>query len=226
MIEMRSPVSANGMPRNRRFCSDARHSRSRSSRRSKHCDEISTNGSTLSASQSVTGATLDNDPAHLQLRLEGQSAAEQPFIILLRRGGQLRCIAPFYIKQCPYQLRIGDAVLGSLPALPVRMILLFGGRGEIIFAADENVQECAETIVKVLWQHRSQFDMVCLENLDTSSALWNYCRTQLSQTAGFRSFAASRSKVLQIQLPPTYEDYLKRCGQRSVTTCAAMRGSC
>ncbi len=53
-------------------------------------------------------------------------------------AGKLRCIAPFYIKRSPYRLRVGDAVLGSLPALAARMIMLVGGRGEIIFAADDD----------------------------------------------------------------------------------------
>ena len=157
----------------------------------------------------VLGTTLDNDPAHLQLRLDGSNSqnTEKPFIILLRRGGRLRCIAPFYIKQNPYRLRVGDAVLGSLPAFQARMIMLVGGRGEIIFAADENLPDCIQAVVDMLWQHRSQFDMVCLENLDTASPVWKYCRT--SEGNQFRSFAASSSKVLQIRLPQNYEDYLK-----------------
>ena len=181
----------------------------RSFTRRKNCVLAPRNGNNFVRSNRVHGATLDNDPAHLQLRLDGSNSqnTEKPFIILLRRGGQLRCIAPLYIKQCPYRLRVGDAVLGSLPTFQARMIMLVGGRGEIIFAADETSARLHASIVDALWQHRSLFDMVCLENLDTASPLWNYCRE--SGGSQFRSYVASSSKVLQIQMPSNYEDYLK-----------------
>ncbi len=158
----------------------------------------------------VLGNSFDNDPAHLLLRLQSHDsqAQEKPFIILLRRSGRLRCIAPFYFKRSPYRLQIGQATLGSLPAIQAQMIKVFGGRGQFIFAADENLPSCVQQIFAVLSKCRSQFDLVCLENIDKQSPIWSYCARAFRDGGRFKLFCAADDKVLQLRFPPTYDEYL------------------
>ena len=78
----------------------------------------------------VDGNSLENDPTYIQLRLETQESGSpflegtlSPWIILLRRSGRIRCIAPFSLQNGRYNVTFGEATLVSLSS-PI--LKLFG----------------------------------------------------------------------------------------------------
>ncbi len=156
-------------------------------------------------SSDVQGANFFNDPAHVELSLRhGPNLA--PWIVVLRRAGKIRCIAPFYVHNTDIKLQFSVLTLASMR---VNMLKLLGG--QIVTAFGEDRQSCFREVTRAVWEHRDQFDLICIENLDVTSDLWDFCHSTALHVSRFQSFLASSNidTVHQIRFPPTHDEYLK-----------------
>jgi CelD/BcsL family acetyltransferase involved in cellulose biosynthesis len=153
----------------------------------------------------VNGRNFFNDPVYISARLELEPQLE-PWIIVLRRGGQICCIAPFYLHAC--HLKIEFSVI-KLASLPIRRLTAFGG--QFIVADDEDATHCFEIVFDLLSSQQSRFDLIYLENVPDTSPLWQYYRTASSSNSRFRFYlASSRIDIVhQIRFASTYDEFLK-----------------
>src|SRR6184192_1926330 len=69
----------------------------------------------------VSGRTLHNDPAYIEARLASSPDLKLK-IIVVRRDGHIKCIAPFYIQCTALPLRLSVITLASLP---IRLLKVF-----------------------------------------------------------------------------------------------------
>lgn len=154
--------------------------------------------------EGVTGSNFFNDPAHViaQLELEPQT---QPWVVVLRRGGKICCVAPFYLHGTHLKLELSVVALVSLP---VRMLKLFGG--QFVVAANVDSANCFHKVFEYLESHKSQFGLILIENVPASTALWGYLQSTSLGEARFRMFLASSQIDTdhQIQFPPNHAEFL------------------
>jgi CelD/BcsL family acetyltransferase involved in cellulose biosynthesis len=159
----------------------------------------------------VTGSNFFNDPGHISLRLELEPQLT-PWILVLRCGGRICCIAPFYLQET--RLKIQSSVI-TLASLPVRMLKCFSG--EFIVGFGDDAQQCFQRVFEALWQRRCDFGVVLLENLRLNAPLWRFCQSDSSCSRRFRPFLASSQvdKLHQASLPVTHADYIAQLNPRT-----------
>src|SRR5688572_1157906 len=162
-------------------------------------------------SSGVTGSHLFNDPEHISLRLELEPRLT-PWILVLRRGGRICCIAPFYLQET--HLKIQFSVM-QLASLPVRMLKAFWS--EFIVGVGADAQECFQRVFEALWQNRWKFGVILLENLRLTTPLWSFCQSELSCRRRLRKFLASSQvdSLHQAHLPATHADYIAQLNPRT-----------
>lgn len=161
--------------------------------------------------EGVCGSSFFNDPLYLRLQLE-IDPQWRPWILVLRREGRIRCIAPFYLGQTKRKIQF--SVL-TLACLRLRMLRLWFS--EFIVAHDEHRQECYSAVFRTLSQHCRDFDLVLLEHLDVRSPLWNFCKSAKIKSQGLRSFPAASEidTVYQVRLPATHEAYMAQLNPKT-----------
>jgi hypothetical protein len=154
--------------------------------------------------EKVYGNNFFNDPTHISSRLEEEPDLD-PRILVLRRHGRICCIAPCYLQDTHLKVEFSVVTLASLP---IRMLKVFGG--EFVVAADADATCCFQIVFEYLWSRRAKFGLIYLENLPTTTSLWEFCYSELVRDTCFRPFLASSQIDTdhQIQFPPTHEDFL------------------
>jgi CelD/BcsL family acetyltransferase involved in cellulose biosynthesis len=153
----------------------------------------------------VSGSNFFNDPVHVLARLELEPTLA-PWILVVRRDGQICCIAPFFLHAS--RLKIEFSVI-KLASLPIRRLTAFGG--QFVVADDADATRYFDIVFDYLWSQRSRFDLIFLEYLPETAPLWQYYRTVSSRDSRFRFYlASSRVDIVhQIRLPRTYDEFLK-----------------
>jgi CelD/BcsL family acetyltransferase involved in cellulose biosynthesis len=151
------------------------------------------------------GSNFFNDPLQVRLRLEREPRI-RPWIIVLRRGGRIRCIAPIVLHET--RLKIDFSVF-TIAELPVRMLKVLGG--EFVIAAATDATECFQVVFDYLASRQPEFGLVSLENLSVLTPLWKYCNSGSARDGRFKFFLASSQidTTHQIHFPATYEEFLK-----------------
>ncbi len=159
----------------------------------------------------VRGNNFYNDPEHVALRWKTCHDCS-PWIVVLRRGGSIRAIAPFYTDSTRFRLRLSVLSLGSLPIL---MVKLFGDR--LIIANDEDSETCFQTVFATLQAQHPGFGLAYFENLNATSPLWNFLRNTFWRGGMYRLYLAlpQMEKVHRIRLPSTHEAYLTELNART-----------
>jgi len=157
------------------------------------------------------GANFFNDPKHIDIQLQKDPDAV-PWILVLRRGGRIRCIAPLYVRTGNFSLRLSVITLGSVA---VQIAKIFGD--SFIVAVDEEVSECYSAVFDVIWQHRSRFAMIRFECLESATPLWDYCQSQFASAQQFRLSLASTQleKLHYIRFPATHDAFLSARSPKS-----------
>jgi hypothetical protein len=152
----------------------------------------------------VSGNNLYNDPEHIALRLN-TNPQFTPCILVLRRGGEIRGIAPFYCRPDRFPLQLSVI---KLAALPIQMLMVFGD--SFILAANEDAAACFDAVFSLMAQQPVRFGLLHFEQLTTSTLLWKYCQSNFKGGPNFRfSLASPQLESLhQIHFPPTYSEYL------------------
>src|SRR5262249_48662106 len=129
----------------------------------------------------------------------------RPYIVLLRRDGQLCCVAACYYHDFPFKFQF--SVL-TLKRIACRVLQVFGG--QFVLSPDECVERCFSMVFEFLEKQKSTFNLVFVENLDARTQMWNYCRRKSNPGGLWQCFLAS-SKIdtaHQIQLPTTHDGFM------------------
>jgi CelD/BcsL family acetyltransferase involved in cellulose biosynthesis len=150
------------------------------------------------------GAAFDSDPVNVEVALK-EIKGLSPLLVVVRRGGRIECVAPFYVHRARFRLKLSVLTLASLP---VRMLKLFGE--QIQYAADCNLDECFEAVFAELQRHRKLFNFIIFYKLDCSEELWKLCSDLPARGIPFRAILASAGieKVHQVRISGTHEAYL------------------
>jgi CelD/BcsL family acetyltransferase involved in cellulose biosynthesis len=150
------------------------------------------------------GTSFESDPVNVEQVLR-EAKGHSPLLVVVRRGGRIECIAPFYVHRARFRLKLSVLTLVSLP---VRMLKLFGE--QIQYAADCHLDECFEAVFAELRRHRKLFNFIIFYKLDCSEALWKFCSDLPARGIPFRSILASAGieKVHQVRISGTHEAYL------------------
>ena len=151
------------------------------------------------------GCSVFNDPDVVEFAVSQNGPL--PYIVMVRRAGHLTCIAPFGIHSTHFGLRLSVFKLASFS---VRLLKLFGD--DVVYSADADMAECCSLIFKSMGFQ--SFDLVYFEALDMQSRLWQYCASANGKPSGmsFARPASAREKSFQIELPPTFAEYLATLG--------------
>ncbi|MSP61009.1 MAG: GNAT family N-acetyltransferase [Myxococcales bacterium] len=126
----------------------------------------------------------------------------EPCIVVARRGGRIRALAPFRLEATRFHLRFSVLRVGSLP---MRALKLAGDR--LIVARGEDVGACHAAIFAAIAASKIGFDLVALESVTVPGDLWDFFATPAGP---FRLIpaAARMQKVRQLRLDGTFDDYL------------------
>jgi CelD/BcsL family acetyltransferase involved in cellulose biosynthesis len=161
--------------------------------------------------EGVSGSSFFNDPAHILSRLELEPQTT-PWIVVLRCGDRICCIAPFFLHET--RLRIEFSII-KLASLPVCTLKAYGGN--FIAHKDADAEVCYRHIFETLWQNRSKFGVILLEDLRVATPLWKYFEADLSRDTRFRRFLASSrvDNLHQTRLPATHAEFLTQLNPRT-----------
>lgn len=127
--------------------------------------------------RSPHGRGFDNDPTVIGLAMEADPRIS-PRIVIVRRGGDICCIAPFGIH--PTRLKLEVSVL-PFASMHARVMKVFGG--DLIHAGDIDRDEVFGVVFRELDRSREHFDLIYLESIPVAGGLWEYCATA-SQVGG------------------------------------------
>ena len=152
----------------------------------------------------VNGNNFFNDPVQLLLHLELEPQL-RPWILVLRRDGQICCIAPLFLHDT--RLKVEFSVI-KLASLPVRMLKACGG--QFVLSATADAARCFQIVFEYLGSRSAEFGLIFLENIPVTDALWQYSHTASIRDSRFRFFLASShiDSDHQIVFPRTHEDFL------------------
>lgn len=158
----------------------------------------------LFLSGDVRGNTFFNDPLHIGLRLTAEPAIK-PWILVLRRGGLIRCIAPFYLEPTRLGLKLSVLTFGTFS---LQLLKSFGQ--DFIIAEDEDSTRCYKTVFEMLWQQRSGFELIAFDRMVAQTPIWQYCRARFARGGQFRFVLATpqMEKHHQLHLFSTHDAYL------------------
>jgi CelD/BcsL family acetyltransferase involved in cellulose biosynthesis len=154
----------------------------------------------------VTGRNFHNDPANVQAVLDANRRAA-PFVVVVRRGGVIRCIAPFFTDRTQFKVRLSVLTLASLP---IRLLKLFGD--QFVCAEGEDARGAIGAAFAALADNRGGFDLVTFYNLDCSGRLFRHCTVPGTGGAPFRFVPASPKveKVHQLKfVAADHDGYMK-----------------
>jgi hypothetical protein len=161
--------------------------------------------------EGVIGNNFFNDPAYILLHLQREPKL-QPWCVVVRRQGRIRCIAPFFLQATRLKLQLS---VFTLLSLPIRMLKLFGGH--FIITLDDEPRTWYLAVFDAVWANRARFGLVSIDDLKATNSLWEFCRSTYSYGRRFRFFLASSQvdTVHQIQLPASHAEFMAGLGSKT-----------
>jgi hypothetical protein len=154
------------------------------------------------------GPNMRNDPRRITLMLTLHPNLE-PYVVVVRRGGQLKAVAPFYVEPTAFQLKWGSRVLTSRP---FRSMQLFGD--EVVMAESET-DSTLRDVFHAIDQMQDAFDFMTISSLRRNSPLWRFCESVLPESGFKFTVSSAIEPVYQLRLPETYDEYLSGLGART-----------
>lgn len=155
---------------------------------------------------------LAQHPVLVRLFLRQEGKNRSPRIVIVRRDGVIRCVAPFFEERERFRLRF--SVLRLL-APRVRLLRLLGDSP--VFARDADTRGCLDAVWSVLDPGENGFDPVAIENLAVPSPLWDFVSERDDgKRRSFRLFRTSpkMEKARQPVLPESHEAWRRFLGGR------------
>ncbi len=155
-------------------------------------------------SEGAIGHNFDNDPDNIELQSKLRPELT-PWILVLRRGGRICCIAPFHRENTRRSIQFS---VFNVATLPVRMLSLIGG--QFIIAADEDHYHCYSASFKAIRECCLPLDLILLEDINTASSLWRFCSSKDTCDRHFRFLPASSDidTLHQIRFPDSHDLYM------------------
>ena len=145
---------------------------------------------------------LLHDPSIVRLALSDPSQSMAPAFIVVRNGGRLVGIAPFYYQQTEIPVRLSVVTLATLR---VRALRLFGDR--VLLRPEANASEILHDIFARLHTLRHTFDVIWVYAQRLNDPLWRFLTADTRRT--FRMFVTSPhvEKWHHLTFDRTFDDY-------------------
>jgi hypothetical protein len=128
-----------------------------------------------------------------------------PFILIMRRRGRIVGIAPWYIHQLRFPLKLGVINIGRVP---LRLLKLFGG--SIVTDREISPDSIARQALESARNWRSDFHVLALFDIPVTGELWQLVTQATNPVPGFRPIPATPEPIVkrEIALPETFEVFL------------------
>jgi CelD/BcsL family acetyltransferase involved in cellulose biosynthesis len=147
------------------------------------------------------GCCLSNDPAVIEH--EVSTGAVSPQVVQIRRHGELKCIAPFSIRNSRLPIQFS---VYTLARYPLQLLSLYGT--DLIFASDADAYRCCALACESI--HEAPFDLGILYSLDSRGELWRYFAAANGEPQQLQFVRPNDycEKCFRIQLPDTFAEYM------------------
>jgi hypothetical protein len=158
--------------------------------------------------RATRGRGLYSDPAMAEYELSGDGV--MPYIVIVRRGKAIQCIAPFRVLRS--RLRLQFSVF-QLASFSTRLMTLLGS--DFVFAEDADESTCCEAAFSSL--DASEFDLSFLNAIDVDGPLWRYCSAR-ERRPGELSFARPseiEDSAFRLELPADFAKYASMLGSNT-----------
>lgn len=153
--------------------------------------------------RSPRGGNLFNDPDYILLQVESNPDC-RPYILIVRNSGEICCVAPFFLNDTRFQLKLSVFTLWRPRATFLR---IFGD--DFIVSADQDANACFQAVFRFLRLQRRQFSLIYFDKVDIASPLWRFCTSRTERRA-FHAYLASASveMVHRIRLPENHDAFM------------------
>jgi hypothetical protein len=153
----------------------------------------------------VQGVSLDNEPSIIEC--DADDSQSELFIVVVRNGGAIQCIAPFHIQPSRYRVRFSVFQVASLN---VRQMSLIGNG--FICAHHSDVNRCCRHVLEAVRSARCDLCYFCA--IDQQSQLWQYCADAENLPPGWRSIrpTACDDWSYRFETALSFEAYLATLG--------------
>lgn len=156
----------------------------------------------------ATGCSVNNDPRMIAAISRGQPAIDLN-ILALSHGGQLVCVAPLYLQNAAFQLKLS---VWQLAAPRARMLRLFGE--EFVFARDADRRQCIDLVLRAIRDFQRSFDLMWIDGLRQACELAEagVSVPNIAEGIGMAAVVLRTDVNHRIRLPPTAEAYVASLG--------------
>jgi hypothetical protein len=132
-------------------------------------------------------------------------------VIVIRRRGEIRCIAPFYLQESRLSLRLSVVQIASLK---LRALRLFGDR--ILRFADDDPFDDVHAIFAELARVRRTFDAIWIFTQRLDDPVWTYVHSRRAAALGFKPAVTSPhpEKLHWLEFEGSFGEYAQRVRER------------
>ena len=153
----------------------------------------------------ANSSELFHDPAVIRLMLSDRSQSLSPAFVVVRRGGLIQCLAPFYVHRTKIPLKLSVIQLASFRA---RALRLFGD--SVIFRAGHDPLEGLTRVFEALRDNRRSFDLIWVHCQRLDDPLWAFVNSRTAARLSFLVVQGSshREKLHCLVFSGTFDEYL------------------
>jgi hypothetical protein len=148
-----------------------------------------------------------HDPQQILFELKRHEERYSPLCVVVWHKGAIDCIAPFFVDISSFHLQLSTLTIFSMKA---RFLRLFGN--DFLFKDTSDNFCYIDIVFDAINTMRERFDLISLECLETSSALWRYCcDRQKMKRVKFHSFSRVQEpdKIYRLQMATSYNEWVK-----------------
>ncbi len=148
---------------------------------------------------------LMQHPDIFKYDLREHSDLYQPMIVILRNGGQIEAVAPWFVHRLRFPIEIG---VFKLVRFPLRLLKLAGA--DMALDREAPVTETFDRIFSAVRDLRKKFDLIALFDVPVSNDLWNYLEPMKQTARPFRVVRAEPEPQAhhRLVLPKTFDDFM------------------
>lgn len=146
------------------------------------------------------------DPVKIQFQQDFDKRDRELRLIVLRRDGQIHCVAPFRLQSGTFNLELG---LFQLMRMPIQRYRLTGTA--LAFSRDADRSACLDALGQALRERRFEYDIATIECLPLDDVLFS------RGLDGFKVLSATPRPdvVWELELAKSFDDYLGRFKKKS-----------
>jgi hypothetical protein len=150
------------------------------------------------------GSSVHNDPRMVSCQLQND-ASLAPLILILRRGKQIVCIAPFYIQPAGFSFEF--SVWRTKP-IQAQVLRMFGEAA--IVSKDFDVDRCVQMIAEFLRVHATSCAYFQVYGMDHSNRFWRaaIADNSLARHANCAILTMRHETIHQVPLKGSFDEYV------------------